>query len=68
MTIIPVAMAGGYEIWPYDRKLPETKDKVTGRKKRLTITFCPEVKTVGRSAEEITEEVRRKIVRVLKAH
>jgi len=67
MTIIPVALEGGYEIWPYDQKLPETKDRATGRKKPLTITFCPEVKTVGRSAEEITEEVRRKIVRVLKA-
>ena len=67
MTIIPVALEGGYEIWPYDQKLPETKDKATGRKKPLTITFCPEVKTVGRSAEEITDEVRRKIARVLKS-
>ena len=67
LTIIPVAIEGGYEIWPYDRKLPETRDKDTGRKKTLTITFCPEVKTAGRSPEEITEEIRRKIVGRLKA-
>ena len=48
-----------------DRTLPETKDKATGRKRTLTITFCPEVQTLGRSMEDITSEVREKIVRCL---
>ena len=65
MTIIPVAIDGGYEIWSYDMLLPETRDKSTGRKRRLTITFCPEVQSIGRQEEEITEEVRAKIVDVL---
>ena len=66
LTIIPVAISGGYEIWPYDRTLPETKDKTTGRKRTLTITFCPEVQTIGRDEEDITNEIREMIVRSLK--
>ena len=66
LTIIPVAISGGYEIWPYNRTLPETKDKTTGRKRTLTITFCPEVQTIGRDEEDITNEIREKIVRSLK--
>lgn len=65
MTIIPVAISGGYEIWPYDRTLPETRDKATGRKRILRITFCPEVETIGCSESEITAEIREKIVRCL---
>ena len=34
ITIIPVAISGGYEIWPYDRTLPQTKDPATGKKRR----------------------------------
>ena len=67
MTIIPVAISGGYEIWPHDRTLPETRDKKTGRKRTLTITFCPEVQTIGRNVEDITAEVREKIVSRLDA-
>ena len=65
LTIIPVAISGGYEIWPYDRTLPQTKDPATGKKRRLTITFCPEVRTVGRQEEEITQEIREKVLRRL---
>ena len=65
MTIIPVAISGGYEIWPHNRTLPETRDKTTGRKRTLTVTFCPEVETIGRKEGEITAEIREKIVRCL---
>ena len=65
LTIIPVAISGGYEIWSYDRLLPQTKDPSTGKKRRLTITFCPEVRTMGRQEDEITQEVREKIVEQL---
>lgn len=61
MTIIPVAIDGGYEIWSYDRTLPQTRDKATGKKRVLKITFCPEVQTIGRQEEEITAEVRESI-------
>ena len=67
MTIIPAAISGGYEIWPYDRTLPETRDKKTGRKRTLTISFCPEVQTIGRNEEDITAEVREKIASCLNA-
>ena len=63
MTIIPVAIVGGYEIWPYDRTLPDTYDKEAKRKRTLKIVFCPEVQTTGRSPEEITREIREKIER-----
>ena len=62
LTIIPVAISGGYEIWSYDKTLPQTKDASTGKKRRLTITFCPEVQTIGRQEEEITAEIREKII------
>jgi 1-acyl-sn-glycerol-3-phosphate acyltransferase len=61
ITIIPVAIDGGYQIWSYDMLLPKTRDKATGRKRRLTVTFCPEVQTLGRSEEDITAEIREKI-------
>ncbi len=65
LTIIPVAISGGYEIWPYNMLLPQTKDKATGKKRRLTVTFCPEVQAVGRHEDEITKEIRDKIERRL---
>jgi hypothetical protein len=46
----------------YDKPLPQTKDPANGRKRRLTITFCPEVQTVGRNEQDITLEVREKII------
>ena len=61
---VPVAISGGFEIWPYNRKRPQTRDE-NGRKQVLTVAFCPEVQTLGRSAEEITQEVRDKIERRL---
>ena len=66
ITIIPVAISGGYEIWPYNRTLPDTKDQA-GRKRILTVRFCPEVKILGREAEDITREIREKIVAALRA-
>ena len=62
LSIIPVAISGGYDIWSYDKPLPQTKDPANGRKRRLTITFCPEVQTVGRSEQDITLEIREKII------
>ena len=68
ISIIPVAIVGGYEIWPYNRTLPETKDKTSGRKRTLKIIFCTEVQTLGRSVEDITQEIRDKIVGELDAY
>ena len=65
MTIIPVAIQGGYEIWPYNRALPEAKDRTTGQKRIITVTFCDEVKTIGREAADITVEIRNRIVKAM---
>jgi 1-acyl-sn-glycerol-3-phosphate acyltransferase len=65
ISIIPVAIDGGCDIWSYDMPRPETKDRETGRKRTLKITFCPEVKTTGRREEEITKEVRDRIAEKL---
>ena len=61
MTIIPTAIIGSYRVFPRSRKLPQTKDPATGRRHRVTVRFCPEVQTAGRSEREITEAVRRAI-------
>lgn len=65
LTIIPVAIKGGYEIWPYNRLLPDTYDKKNKHKRVLKITFCPEFQTIGRTNDDITAEVRSKIVEAL---
>lgn len=49
LTIIPVAIEGGYEIWPYDRKLPETRDKDTWpaiRRKLQLYSYLPMMYTL----------------------
>ena len=61
LTIIPVAINGGYEIWPYDKLLPSTKSKEGKKKHTLEITFCEEVKTSLRNVGEITDDIRKKI-------
>lgn len=58
MTIIPVAIQGGYEIWPYNRTLPEAKNRITGQKRIITVTFCEEVETIGREANFISRSVQ----------
>jgi len=61
MTIIPTAIIGSYRVFPRSQKLPQTRDRATGRRYRVTVCFCPEVKTAGRSEREITEAVRSAI-------
>ena len=61
MTIIPTAIIGSYRVFPHTRKLPQVKDRATGQRYRVTVCFCPEVETAGRSEREITEAVRRAI-------
>ena len=64
VSIIPVAIKGGYEIWPYNQTLPKCRDE-HHKKKVLRISFLEEVVTLGRNEEEITEEIRNKIVKSL---
>ena len=61
VNIIPVAIDGGFEVWPYNEKSPKTKDPATGRKCKVKITFCKPVSPEGRTPEEIMETVRAEI-------
>ena len=61
MTIIPTAIIGSYKVFPHSQKLPQARDRATGLRYRVTVCFCPEVETAGRSEREITEAVRRAI-------
>ena len=61
MTIIPTAIIGSYKVFPHTQKLPQVRDRTTGQRYRVTVCFCPEVETAGRSEREITEAVRRAI-------
>ena len=66
MTIIPTAILGSYRVFPRSQKLPQVKDRATGQRYRVTVCFCPEVETAGRTEREITEAVRRAIEDALK--
>ncbi len=59
LTIIPVAIDGGYDIWPYNKLFPSTKIK--GKQRTLSITFCKEVNTSFRNKKNITDDIRNKI-------
>ena len=61
MTIVPTAIIGSYKVFPHTQKLPQVRDRATGQRYRVTVCFCPEVETAGRSEREITEAVRRAI-------
>jgi len=65
MTIIPTAIIGSYRVFPHSQKLPQARDRATGQRYRVTVCFCPEVQTAGRSEREITEEIRRAIAEKL---
>ena len=61
VSIVPVAIDGGLDVWSYDMERPETKDPETGEKKKLRITFCRPISPDAGSAGKITAMVRRSI-------
>lgn len=66
VPIIPVAIDGGCSVWSYDMTFPKTKDPVTGKKKKVRITFCkPVLPDVG-TKEDITRMVREEIEEAIK--
>ena len=60
VSIVPVAISGGFEAWPYNKTLPSFRDK-QGRKRRIKIRFLKPIPPEGKTAEEITELARREI-------
>ena len=65
VDIVPVAIEGGFEVWPYYEKLPLKIDPETGKKHTVTITFCKPVSPEGKTTEEIMHLVRQEIESVL---
>lgn len=63
--IIPVAISGGCKVWNYDMTFPRMKDKETGNKKQISITFCEPISPEAGSKEEITELIRKEIDKAL---
>lgn len=62
VCIIPVCINGAYEIFPPHRKLPRLFDWRHFRRYPLQIQFGEVISPEGKTAEEITGEIRRQIV------
>lgn len=62
VKIVPVCINGAYEIFPPHRKLPRLFDWKHFRKYPLQIQFGKPIVPDGRTAEEITDEIRQQIV------
>lgn len=62
VKIIPVCISGAYEIFPPQRKLPRLFNWRCLRRYPLRIRFGAPVSPEGRTAEEITGELRTRIV------
>ena len=62
--ILPVRIDGAYEIYPYSRLLPRFFDWKHFKKYELHIQFGNPISVMGRSTEEVTEELRQAIVQM----
>lgn len=62
VKIIPVCISGAYEIFPPHRKLPRLFDWRHFRRYPLQICFGTPISPAGKTAEEITEEIRTQIL------
>lgn len=62
VKIIPVCINGAYEIFPPHKKTPHLFDWKHLRRYPLQIKFGSPISPDGKTAEEITEEIRRQIV------
>ncbi len=54
VKLVPVIIDGGWEIWNYAMKYPQTKDPATGNKRHLSIVFGDPISPDVGSEEEIT--------------
>lgn len=62
VSIIPVCISGAYEIFPPHRKLPRLFDWKHFCRYPLQIRFGTPVSPSGKTAEEITGEIRKQII------
>lgn len=63
---VPVYIDGAREIFPVNCRLPRVFDMINLRKYPLRISFGTPVEPADKSAEEITEEIRRQIIQMKK--
>lgn len=61
---VPVYIDGAREIYPVNKKMPRLFDLLKMRKYPLSIKFGKPVDPVGKTAEQVTEEIRRQIVQM----
>lgn len=62
VSIVPVAIKGGFEAWPYNKTLPGFRDK-QGRKRKIEIHFCKPIVPEEMTVEEMTRLSRQEIER-----
>ncbi len=62
VKIVPVCINGAYEIFPPHRKMPRLFDWKHFRRYPLQIKFGTPIAPDGKTAEEITEEIRQQII------
>lgn len=62
VKIIPVYIEGAGKIYPVNRKYPRLFDMIEMKKYPLKICFGTPVEPASKTAEQITEEIRRQII------
>lgn len=62
VKIIPVYISGARDIYPVTRKIPKLFDTARMKKFPLRISFGTPVDPVGKTAEQITDEVRSRVL------
>jgi long-chain acyl-CoA synthetase len=64
VPIVPVVFQGGYEVFPSSAKLPKLRDQ-NHHKYVLTFTFCEPIVPDGRSVDEITTLLGKRMEDIL---
>jgi long-chain acyl-CoA synthetase len=64
VPIVPVVFQGGYEVFPSSARLPKLRDK-NHQKYVFHFTFCEPIHPEGKSMEEITAILRKRMEEIL---
>lgn len=65
VSLVPVAIDGGWEVWNHAMKYPKTKNPATGKKRRVRIVFLDPIAPDAGSEAERTAMLRSAIAKAL---
>jgi 1-acyl-sn-glycerol-3-phosphate acyltransferase len=64
VPIVPVVFQGGYEVFPSSAKMPKLRDE-NHHKYVFRFTFCEPIEPEGKSMDEVTSLLRKRIEEIL---